>query len=84
MKGTYYGSKHPPAVGGAIYTCQYCKQSINPNAKSVAQKVTGWVAPRSGGGTNHVLQMVKLPEFAHKACLDELQNIGQGKQEGLF
>ena len=81
--GTYYGSKHPPA-SIVDYTCGFCHLAVNPNHKSVAQRVTGWVAPRSGGGTNHVLHMVKQPVFAHKACLDELQHSSQGEQEALF
>jgi hypothetical protein len=52
-------------------SCEVCQLPVNSKAKGVAQKVTGWVSPRSGGGANHIRFQKGTGEWAHVACLEE-------------
>lgn len=82
--GTYMGSKYPPRRSAMEYQCVECGGALKPGGKSVAQRVTGWIAPRSAGGANHIRHQQRYPEFAHVACLEELHLSAKGNQEGLF
>lgn len=66
------------------YQCEQCGEEVHPNSKSVAQRVVGWIVPRSAGGANHIRHQERMPAFAHVACLAELHDEAQGTQEGLF
>lgn len=76
-----FGRKHPPAT---YYTCQQCGEKLSPESKTTARRVEGWVAPRAGGGANHIRYQKNTGEYCHLACLDELHQAVKLNQESLF
>lgn len=61
--------------------CPFCGQEIRYSRRStVVREVTGWVAPREGGGTNHIRKPVPTGRIAHRHCLDEAETQTLGDQ----
>ena len=48
--------------------CAICAGTI-PVGAPVLREVTGWVAPRRGGGTHHLRLQAFTGKVAHAACL---------------
>lgn len=79
-----FGRKTPPVEWANVYHCVVCNRKINPNSKSTAQRVGGWITPRSGGGANHIKYKETYPAYAHEACLEELHSPVTANQDALF
>jgi hypothetical protein len=60
--------------------CRECGERVRHRQSGVLHEVTGWVAPRSGGGIHHIVNPTPTGRYIHKACLEE----HQGDQGALF
>jgi hypothetical protein len=64
--------------------CSICGNQLDTSRSNTAQRVTGWVSPRSGGGANHIRYQVRQKEWAHVACLEEADNPVATNQQAMF
>lgn len=67
----------PPRV---VVACSACGTDVVAGGPGVAQEVVGWLAPRKGGGPNHIRNQKPTGKYRHVACLNE----DDGDQGSLF
>lgn len=66
-------------------TCDVCGLDGWNTDDNFAHEVKGWIAPRKGGGANHIRNQKKTGKYRHKACLDEEGDvIDKAVQDSLF
>lgn len=67
-------------------SCTFCGKELSTTSKTAAQRVTGWVSPRRGGGANHIrfAKPSESGEWAHVRCLEEAYHPAQANQGELF
>ncbi len=64
--------------------CVICGNGANPDHRSCAKEVIGWVSPRQSGGANHIRYQEPTGRHAHVACLGEEKQPVKAKQQEMF
>lgn len=54
----------------SAFTCDICRNPLNPDGLGVSRRVTGWVANRKQGGANAIKYPGPPTGFAHTVCLE--------------
>lgn len=64
----------PPKPEPTTYVCPLCERVIEPGERFM-QEESGWVKPRTQGGTNALILRHLTGRFAHYSCV-EVKNLG--------
>jgi hypothetical protein len=54
----------------SAFTCDICRNPLNPDGLGVSRRLTGWVANRKQGGANAIKYPGPPTGFAHNVCLE--------------
>jgi hypothetical protein len=71
----------PPSRRAA---CSSCGTTIDIQARSTFQLVTGWIQNRSAGGANHIVLPERSPSWMCRPCVDRLKVGADVNQGALF